>query len=115
MAAFGGGPARRGGVCGILSGAAALVASLYGRTTPDDKWNPRLYELNNKLGDKFAELTEPHGGVDCYSLVGVDWRDAAQVRRFRDPADRRREVCTALVGDMAAYLGELLESAPPPG
>ncbi len=115
MAAFGGGPARGGGVCGILSGAAALVASLYGRNTPEEKLDPRLYELTYKLGDKFAELTAPLGGVDCYKIVGVDWRDEAQVRCFRDPADGRREVCAALVGDMAAYLGELLEGVAPPG
>ena len=53
---------------------------------------------------KFAELTAPHGGVDCCKIVGVDWRDKDQVRRFRDPADGRREVCSALVGEMAAYL-----------
>ena len=109
MAGFGGGPARRGGVCGILSGAVAVVGLLHGRGAPEDKLDPLLYELNFKLGDRFAELAEAQGGVDCLDIVGVDWRDPESVEKFYDPKDPRRGRCTYLVGELAAYLGELLE------
>ncbi|MCB2228106.1 MAG: C-GCAxxG-C-C family protein [Desulfarculaceae bacterium] len=110
MAGFGGGPARRGGVCGILAGAVAVVGMLYGRGTPEDQLDPMLYELDHKLGDRFAELVGAGGGVDCFDIVGVDWRDEESVKKFYDPKDPRRARCAPLVGEMAAYLGEVLDS-----
>ncbi|MCF8033329.1 MAG: C-GCAxxG-C-C family protein [Desulfarculaceae bacterium] len=109
MAAFGGGPARMGGPCGILSGAVAVVAMLYGRRTPADKIDNRLYELNQKLADRFAQLCEPYGGMDCFDIVAVDWRDQSQIEKFRERGDGRLQKCARLVGEMAFYLGELLD------
>ena len=109
MGAFGGGPARSGGVCGILSGAAALIGLLHGRSSPDQPEDPRMWELNFKLAERFAHLTAMHGGMDCQDIVGMDWRDEAALKFFRYDPSSPRHICVELVGEMAAYLGELLE------
>ena len=109
VGAYGGGIASSGSVCGILLGGVAMVSSMYSRGNLEEKENPRLWSLSSKFLKKFAELTEPYGGMDCRDIAGVDWKNRDAVKDYYSNPDSRRKVCTRLVGEAAYILGELLE------
>ena len=113
MGAMGGGIASSGRVCGILIGAVALMSSLYSRSGLDDSDDVNMWRYGAKLNRKFEELCAEYGGVNCRDIAQTDWRDREQVKEFYRGEDSRRKHCVRLVGDMAQYLGELLEEAPP--
>ncbi len=103
--------ARGGHICGIPLGAVALVSSLYGRSSPDEIESPLARKLGAKIEERFAQMTAEFGGVQCKKISEIDWHDKAQIAWFRTDPDSTRSRCTRLVGEMAAYLGELLEEA----
>jgi C_GCAxxG_C_C family probable redox protein len=111
MAAFGGGIASTGNVCGILTGGVAFLSSLYGKGRPEDKDHPNLWRSTFKLAKKFGELTKDEGGMNCRDIARVDWRDKEAVKAFYTGQDGRREICKKLVGDTASALGEILDRA----
>ena len=113
MGAFGGGMARSGRVCGILTGALAMVASLYGTADPLECEDPKLRPLGSKLVHRFEEMTAPYGGVECVRIVEFDLNDQEKLRWFRTAPDSTRRRCEHLICDMAVYLGELLEENRP--
>lgn len=109
VGAFGGGIASSGSVCGILIGGVAAISRMYSRGNLDEKENPRVWGLSNKFLKKFEEIAEPHGGVDCRDIAGVNWHDRDAVREYYSNPDSNRRICTKLVGEAAHILGELLE------
>ncbi len=109
VGAFGGGIASSGSVCGILLGGVAMISSMYSRGNLDEKENPRIWGLSNKFLAKFAELTEPYGGMNCRDIAGVDWKDRDAVKEYYSNPESKRKICIRLVGDAAYILGELLE------
>jgi C_GCAxxG_C_C family probable redox protein len=111
MAAFGGGIASTGNVCGILTGGVAFLSSLYGKARPEDRDHPQLWRSTFKLTKKFDELTRNEGGINCRDIAQVDWRDKEAVKAFYSGQSGRREICRKLVGDTAAVLGEMLDQA----
>lgn len=113
MGAYGGGVARSGRVCGILTGAVGMVAGLYGHADPTQREDPKLRPLAGRLVSRFEELTAPYGGVDCACIVEIDFNDEQKRRWFRDAPDSTRRRCESLICDMAVYLGELLEENRP--
>jgi len=106
---FGGGIARSGNTCGALLGAIAALSCLYSRGTLDEKENPVMWELGDRLVKRFEELTEQEGGIRCMDIARVDWRDPVAAKEFRTNPESRRKVCVHLVGDVAQALGELIE------
>ena len=90
--AFGGGIARRGLVCGCLTGCAVAVGLLLGRTSPDDKDSKELtYRVVNGVLRRFEE---EFGTLECRKLTGLDFnRENPQEELDRVHA----EVCTKLV------------------
>ena len=110
MGAYGGGIASSGSVCGILLGGVAAISSLYSRGNLDEKENPRLWSLSSKFLKKFEELAEPHGGVNCSDIAGIDWKDRDAVKDYYSNPESNRRICTRLVGEAAHILGELLEA-----
>jgi putative redox-active protein with C_GCAxxG_C_C motif len=114
MAGLAGVMARGGHICGIPLGAVVLISSLYGRSSPDEKQNPLAIELGLKIDERFAQMAAEYGGVQCTDISEIDWRDKEQIAWFRTHPDSTRGRCTRLVGEMAAYLGELLDEAAPP-
>ncbi len=106
---FGGGIAGSGRVCGVLSGCVALVSSLYSRGNLNGKEDPRMWRLGHELIAKFEELTKEHGGTDCRDIARTNWKDPKAVKEFYGNPESRRKICIQLVGDMAFFLGELLE------
>jgi C_GCAxxG_C_C family probable redox protein len=106
---FGGGIARSGNTCGSLLGAIAALSCLYSRGTLDEKENPVMWELGDRLVRRFEELTGQHGGIRCMDIARVDWRDPVAAKEFRTNPESRRTVCVQLVGDVAQALGELID------
>ncbi|MBU4563512.1 MAG: C-GCAxxG-C-C family protein [Desulfarculus sp.] len=111
VGAYGGGIASTGRTCGILLGAIAAVSARYSKSRPDEKDDSNMWRLSFKLSKTFEKMCEPYGGTDCKDIARVEWRDKDQVKTFYGQPDSRRQICTKLTGDLAAYLGEILEAA----
>ena len=109
VGAFGGGIASTGNVCGILIGGVAMISSLYSRGNLDEKENPRMWALSKKFVAKFEELVEPHGGMNCIDIAGVDWSNKDAVREYYSNPESSRKTCIELVGEAAYILSELLD------
>jgi C_GCAxxG_C_C family probable redox protein len=109
VGAFGGGIASSGSVCGILLGGVALISSIYSRGNLNEKENPRIWALSSKFLKKFEELTAPYGSMNCRDIAGVDWKNKEEVKQYYSNPKSSRKICTRLVGEAAAILGELLE------
>ncbi len=109
MGALGGGVASSGNVCGILTGAVALISSLYSRGNLEEKDDPRMWRLSYKLFKQFETLTEPFGGINCRDIARLNWSDREATRDFYQNPESRRKICTQLVGEFAVKLGEILE------
>ena len=109
VGAFGGGIASSGSVCGILLGGVAMISSMYSRGNLDEKENPRIWALSSKFLKKFEELAEPHGGMNCRDITGVDWKNRDAVKEYYSNPKSNRRICIKLVGEAAHILGELLE------
>jgi hypothetical protein len=45
----------------------------------------------------------------CRDIAGVDWKDKEAVKDYYANPESRRKICTRLVGEAAAILGELLD------
>ena len=109
VGAFGGGIASSGNVCGILLGGVALISFIYSRGNLDEKENPRMWGLSKKFQQRFEELTEPYGGMNCRDIARVDWHDKTAVKNYYANPFSSRKICIKLVGEAAYILGELLE------
>lgn len=109
MGAFGGGIAGSGNVCGILLGAVAIISTLYSRGNLEEKEDPRLWSLSRGLTEKFQELTEPFGGMNCRDIARVDWRNLEEVKDYYSNPESRRGICSEILGETAHFLGELLD------
>jgi len=109
VGAFGGGIASSGNVCGILLGAVAMISSMYSRSSPEEKENPRIWALSRKFMKQFEVMTEPFGGINCLDIAEVDWKDKDAVKKYYHDPESNRKVCIKLVGEAAYALGVLLE------
>ena len=109
VGAFGGGIASSGSVCGTLLGAVAAVSALHSRGSLEDKENPRMWGVSNKLIRQFQQLTEPYGGRNCIDIAQINWSDRDAVKEYYTNPDSKRKDCIRLVGDFAYALGILLE------
>ena len=109
MGAFGGGIASSGSICGTLLGAIAAISSLHGRGNLDDKENPRVWGVSNKLIKEFDKLAEPYGGSNCSDIARIDWHNRDEVKEYYSNPDSRRKDCIRIVGDFAFTLGKILE------
>jgi len=92
-AAFGGGMARRGLICGCLTGCAVAFGLLAGRVSRhDDERRDQVYAALQRV---LAEVERRHGSLDCRKLTGLD---------FSKPEDRqsfeygvKQDVCIPLL------------------
>ncbi|MGW8161987.1 MAG: C-GCAxxG-C-C family protein [Desulfobulbales bacterium] len=109
VGAFGGGIASSGSVCGILLGGVAMISSMYSRGNLDEKENPRIWGLSSKFLEKFEELTESFGSVNCRDIARVDWKDRDAVKEYYSNPESNRRICTELVGEAVYILGKLIE------
>lgn len=69
-AAFGGGIARSGQICGAVSGALLVIGLAHGATLADDVASrERTYAMVTEFRKQFQS---DHGSVVCRELLGVD-------------------------------------------
>ncbi len=99
------------GICGALVGGVALISSLYGRGNPEEKEQPGLWPLRQKLSEKFEDITREYGGIFCSNIARVNFADRDQVKAFRENPDSRRQYCAKVVEETAVALGEILSQA----
>jgi C_GCAxxG_C_C family probable redox protein len=99
------------GICGALLGGVAFISSLYGRGHEEEKEQPQLWRLRQKLTEKFEELTKEYGGIYCSDIARVNFLDREQVKNFRENPESRRQYCIRVVEDTAAALGTILEES----
>ncbi len=111
VGAYGGGIASSGRTCGILLGAIAAVSARYGKSCPQEQDDPKMWLLSFKLSKAFARMSEPYGGTNCADIARVNWKDKVEVKTFYGQPDSRRRICAQLTGELAAYLGQILEEA----
>ena len=97
------------GICGALLGGVAFLSSLYGRGTPEEKEQSRLWRLRQKLTERFEDLTKEYGGIYCSNIARVNLLDREQVKAFRENPDSRRQYCVKVVEETAYALGELID------
>ena len=64
-----------GGTCGVLTGAACLLALYAAKGTDDENEHERLPLMYAELNEWFQqEVGTPHGGTDCRDILGEDRR-----------------------------------------
>lgn len=104
-AAFGGGIARTGGICGALSGALMVIGLRHGATSPEDQVaKQHCYEVAQELIRRF---NQEQGATCCRDILGLDFgtpegQAAAKAR------DVHHTVCPGCVRTAARLLDELL-------
>ncbi len=105
-AAFGGGVARRGLLCGCLTGAAVALGAAMGRTSPTDgESRDRVYAAMDTVLATFAQR---FGSLDCRALTGLDF--TREEGRTQWGARVQEELCVHLVRATVELVAETLRS-----
>jgi C_GCAxxG_C_C family probable redox protein len=108
MAPMGGGIASTGGPCGAVVGGIALLGSLLGRDEPENKDDPLMWKTSVILYKRFEkEVAQEYGGVNCFDIAGVDWKNPEQTKAFY--TGEKRFECSRNTGKTARILGEVIE------
>jgi C_GCAxxG_C_C family probable redox protein len=106
--AFGAGLARRGGVCGALTGAAMALSTLLGRSDPeDDEGKERVYAAVIELSRR---LEAAHGTVECRRLTGLDFNDPGSHETLK--ASVKANVCVPVLRLVVTTALELAAQRP---
>jgi len=102
---FGGGVARRGEICGAVTGALLALGLKEGAETPAGK--EHIYQL---AGEFLRRFTAEHGSLLCRDLIGCD---ISTPEGHQQAADKKvfATVCPALVRQAAQMAESLLEEA----
>jgi len=108
MAPFAGGMGSSGQVCGALSGALATIGFTLGKTTPQQENHKQMGSVSYAMIQKFSEITEPHGSIQCADIAQVDWKDQDAVQNFRKNPDCTRKNCVRVVRETSNALYDLI-------
>lgn len=108
MAPFAGGMGSTGKVCGALSGALATIGFTLGKTTPQQDNHQQMCSLSYAMMQKFTEITEPHGSIQCSDIAQIDWKDKEAVQNFRTNPDSTRKNCVRVVQETSNALYDLI-------
>lgn len=102
---FGGGMARTGGTCGVVTGAVIALGLQHGGTEFQDKaQKERLYHLIQQFVEQFRLR---HGGITCKDLLGVDLSTSEGFAQYQaNPPDRGH--CAVFVKSAAELLADFL-------
>ncbi len=97
MTGFAGGLGWTGDICGVLTGATAVLSLYAGKGQADDEDDPRLMfmieDLVHWFSDKYGKI---YGGIRCTDILGPD---AGKI-------DMQR--CSEIIQDTFQYIKELL-------
>ncbi len=103
---FGGGVARRGQVCGTVTGGLMALGLARGADDPSGK------EAAYRLGQEFLRRFESrHGSILCRDLLGID----ISTQSGHQQADEKglfRKVCPLFVKDSVEIVQEMLAETP---
>ena len=99
---FGGGVARRGSICGAVSGALMAFGLVHGAETPAGK--EEIYRRSQELLRRFEEK---HGSILCRDLIGCDLSTPAG-RQEAAEKGVSRSICPGLVREAAGIAREML-------
>jgi C_GCAxxG_C_C family probable redox protein len=103
--AFGSGMARRGDLCGALTGAMMVIGLKYGRTRIDDvATREKAYELVNEMIRRFKAR---NGSIMCRDLLGYDPSTPAE-QLTNDQKKQHVLVCPKLIRDAAEIIEDIL-------
>jgi C_GCAxxG_C_C family probable redox protein len=102
---FGGGVARRGQICGAVSGALMAFGLEHGAETPAGK--EEIYRQSQELLRRFEEK---HGSILCRDLIGCDLSTPAGRQEAADKGVSR-SICPGLVKEAARIAREMLAEA----
>ncbi|WPD21981.1 MAG: C-GCAxxG-C-C family protein [Candidatus Electrothrix aestuarii] len=108
MAPFAGGMGSTGKVCGALSGALATIGFTLGKTTPKQENHQQMCSISYAMIQKFSEITEQHGSIECSDIAQVDWKDKEAVQNFRTNPDSTRKNCVRVVRETSNTLYDLI-------
>ncbi|MEW6094779.1 MAG: C-GCAxxG-C-C family protein [Chloroflexota bacterium] len=100
---FGGGMARRGEVCGAVTGALMALGLARGAAAPEVK--EEVYRLGREFMRRFEEK---HGPILCRALICSDISTPEGLQQARESGVIRR-VCPQVVHDAAEILQTVLE------
>ncbi len=108
--AFGGGMARRGEVCGAVTGALMVLGLARGHANSGEADKERTYRLINDFIEQFEAR---HPSVLCRELIHgpIDTPERLQAARDRGVF---REICPGIVRDAANLVAAVLEATPQP-
>ncbi|MBI5301669.1 MAG: C_GCAxxG_C_C family protein [Chloroflexi bacterium] len=105
-APFGGGIARRGEMCGAVSGALLVIGLTTGNVAAQDQEaKDRTYALVREFIVRFQAR---HSTITCRELLDCDISVPAELQRARD-AQLFANVCPKLVRSAAEIVGELTD------
>ncbi len=96
--------ARRGEVCGAVTGALMALGLARGAATPEVK--EEVYRLGREFMRRFEDK---HGTILCRELIGCDISTPEGLQRARE-SGVIREICPKVVHDAAEILQVVLET-----
>lgn len=108
LSPFGGGMASSGQICGILPGALAVIGFTLGKTKSQDKDHKLMWKISQQMVSKFAEITRPYGGSNCFDIARVNWKDREAVKQFYIDPDSNRKNCVKVIRETSDYLHTLI-------
>lgn len=106
-AAFGGGIANNGEVCGACTGALMLIGLRYGRYKDGDS---ESREKTNRIANEFlGRIKEEYGSIICRDIIKYNLLDENELLKARE-ADVFTKICRPLVKRAVELAEEILES-----
>ncbi|MCI5149927.1 MAG: C_GCAxxG_C_C family protein [Candidatus Electrothrix sp. MAN1_4] len=108
MAPFAGGMGSSSNTCGALSGALATIGFTLGKTTPQQENHKQMCSVSYAMVQKFAQITEPYGSIQCSDIAQIDWKDKDAVQNFRTNPDSTRKNCVHVVRETSNALYDLI-------
>ena len=104
-AAFGGGMANNGEVCGAVTGALMLLGLRYGRYREDDN---NSKENTNRISNKYiCKFKEEYGSIKCKDLIKLDLSKEEELLQARE-SGVFKTICPALIKGSVELVEEVL-------
>lgn len=103
--AFGGGMARMGETCGVVTGALMVIGLKYGKTRNDDKEaKEKTYAVSKEFIDRFKSQ---NGSIICKDLLGYDVSTPEGLKMVNEK-DLHNKLCTKFIKDAIQIIEGIL-------